>query len=90
MDVGSIELEGELRAGDAAGLRDRLRAALEAGNVRVETAGLAAADCAAVQVLISAKRTAQQLDRNLQINCPDGGALALMLDRLALRAALAG
>jgi anti-anti-sigma regulatory factor len=90
MDAGSIELEGELRAGDAAGLRDRLRAALEAGDVQVGTAGLTAADCATVQVLISAKRSALQLDRNLQIDSPDGGALALMLDRLALRAALAG
>ena len=90
MDGGSIELEGELRAGDAAGLRDRLRAALEAGNVHVGTAGLSGTDCATVQVLISAKRTALQLDRNLQIDSPVDGALALMLDRLALRAALAG
>jgi hypothetical protein len=42
-----------------------------------------------VQVLIAARRTAVQLDRNLQIDCPDGGALAATLDRLALRAPLA-
>jgi anti-anti-sigma regulatory factor len=89
MDGEYIELEGELRAGDAAGLRDRLRAALEAGDLRLGTAGLTGADCATVQVLIAARRTAVQLDRNLQIDCPDGGALAATLDRLALRAPLA-
>jgi hypothetical protein len=90
MDGEFFELEGELRAGDAADLRDRLRAALEAGDLRLGTAGLTGADCATVQVLIAARRTAVQLDRNLQIDCAEGSALAVMLDRLALRPHLPG
>lgn len=87
---GVLELRGEMRAGDAAGLRDRMRAALEAGDLRVATEGLTGVDCAVVQVLVSARRTAGQLDRDLQIGMPEGGALGAMLDRLGLRAALAG
>lgn len=90
MDGAVLELRGDIRAGDAAGLRDRMRAALEAGDLRVETEGLAGVDCAVAQVLVSARATAGQLDRNLQIGVQEGGALAVMLDRLGLRAALAG
>jgi anti-anti-sigma regulatory factor len=90
MADGLVELSGALRAGDAAGLRDRLGAALDAGDLRVTTTDVTEADCATVQVLVAAQRTAAHLDRKLQIDIPEGGALAVMLDRLALRAALAG
>jgi hypothetical protein len=42
-----------------------------------------------VQVLLSARRSAAQLDRNLHIDIAEGGALASMLDRLALTDAFA-
>lgn len=90
MDGDTIELAGELRAGAAAELRDRLAAALAAGDVRIGSAGLTGVDCAVVQVLVSARVTAAQLDRDLQIAVPEGGALGAMLDRLGLRGALAG
>jgi len=90
MDGGVIELSGDLRAGAAAELRDRLRAALEAGDLRVGTAGLTGVDCAIVQLLVAAGRTAAQLDRNLQIEGLAQGALAAMLDRLAIATLPAG
>ena len=90
MDGNVIELSGDLRAGAAADLRDRLRQALEAGDLQVATGALQAVDCAIVQVLVSAGRTAAQLDRKLQIDGQAQGALGAMLDRLGLAAATAG
>ena len=84
-----LELEGDLRAGDAEALRARLLAALAEGDVVLRTAGLTAADTAVVQVLLSAQRTARQLDRNLQIDAPQAGALGAMAARLALGDVLA-
>jgi anti-anti-sigma regulatory factor len=82
------ELQGTLRAGDAAGLCATLADALSIGDVRVATSGLTSVESAIVQVLLSALRTARQLERNLHIEIPDGGALAAMRDRLALDDAL--
>lgn len=82
------ELQGNLRAGEAAALRSELAEALAAGDVRIDALGLTGVDCAIVQVLLSARRTAAQLERNLQIVGQDGGALATMLERLALSPAL--
>lgn len=85
-----VALAGDARTGDAAGLRDQIRAVLDAGDLRVATAELASVDCAVVQVLIAARRSAAQLDRDLQIEMPEDGVLAAMLDRLALTGALGG
>jgi ABC-type transporter Mla MlaB component len=82
------ELQGTLRAGEAATLKASLEHLLSQGDVLVASAQLEAVDAAIVQVLLSAQRTAAQLDRNLQIDCHDGGALAKLCDRLALRDAL--
>lgn len=84
-----VTLVGDVRTGDAAGLRERLQAGLAAGDLRVDTVGLTSVDCAVVQVLIAARRSAVQLERNLTIERPDGGALATALERLALDDALA-
>jgi anti-anti-sigma regulatory factor len=81
------ELQGTLRAGEAATLRAALAEALSQGDVQVATADLTAIDGAIVQVLLSARRSAEQLERKLQVEIPDGGALATMRDRLALGAA---
>ena len=89
MDQTITTLDGELKTAQAAALRETLMAALAAGNLRIDTAGVTAADCAVVQVLLSARSTARQLDRNLQIDIAEGGALADMLDRLALTDAFA-
>ena len=81
------ELQGTLRVGEAAALRDALIEALSQGDVQISTDGLTAIDSAIVQILLSARRSADQLERNLQIDIPEGGALAAMRDRLALGAA---
>jgi ABC-type transporter Mla MlaB component len=81
------ELTGAVRASDAVDLRATLAEALARGDVEIATAGLESIDSAIVQVLLSAQRTAEKWERNLQIELPDAGALATMLDRLALRAA---
>lgn len=84
MAIKSKELSGNLRAGEAALLRDDLGAALVKGDLRLKTAGLTAVDSAIVQVLVSARATALQMDRKLQIDVPKDGVLAAMLDRLAI------
>lgn len=84
MDGTVIELSGDMRAGAAADLRDRLQAALGSGDLRISTGGVTAVDCAIVQVLVSARRTAAQLDRKLQVDGQERGALGAMLDRLGL------
>lgn len=84
MAVSTMELAGDLRAGDAPGLRSGLMAALAGGDVTIGSVGVTAVDAAVVQVLVSAKRTAAQLDRNLQIEVVAGGALDALLARLAL------
>jgi anti-anti-sigma regulatory factor len=82
-----LELQGTMRAGDAAGFRAAIAEALVQGDVQVATDGLVAIDAAVVQVLLSALHSAAHLERNLQITIPDGGAFAIMRDRLALGAA---
>lgn len=82
-------LDGDWKIGQAAALRETLMAALAEGDLRLDTTALTAADCAVVQVLLSARRSAAQLDRNLHIDIAEGGALASMLDRLALTDAFA-
>jgi anti-anti-sigma regulatory factor len=89
MDQTITTLDGELKTAQAAALRETLMAALAEGDLRIDTAGVTAADCAVVQVLLSARNSARQLDRNLQIDIAEGGALAQMLDRLALTDAFA-
>ncbi len=89
MDQTITTLDGELKTAQAAALRETLMAALAEGDLRIDTAGVTAADCAVVQVLLSARSSARQLDRNLQIDIAEGGALAQMLDRLALTDAFA-
>lgn len=84
MDGGVMELSGELRAGGAAALRDRLHEALRNGDLRLSVAALTGVDCATVQVLVAAARTAARLDRNLQVEGLSEGALGAMLDRLAI------
>ena len=84
MAIKSKELSGNLRAGEAALLRDDLAQALAKGDLRLKTAGLTAADAAVVQVLVSARATALQMDRKLQVDLPKDGVLAAMLDRLAI------
>lgn len=88
MATRSKDLSGDLRAGAAAALRDDLAVALGKGDLRLKTAGVTAVDAAIVQVLISARATAAQMDRKLQIDLPKDGVLAAMLDRLAMPEAL--
>lgn len=82
------ELQGTLRAGEAATLKASLEHLLSQGDVLISATKLEAVDAAIVQVLLSAQRTAAQLDRNLQIDVQDGGVLAKLCQRLALREAL--
>ncbi|MEY4872055.1 MAG: hypothetical protein RLZZ563_1385 [Pseudomonadota bacterium] len=89
MDQTITTLDGELKTAQAAALRETLMAALAEGDLRIDTTEVTAADCAVVQVLLSARSSARQLDRNLQIDIAEGGALAQMLDRLALTDAFA-
>lgn len=89
MDQTITTLDGELKTAQAAALRETLMAALAEGDLRIDTTGVTAADCAVVQVFLSARSSARQLDRNLQIDIAEGGALAQMLDRLALTDAFA-
>ena len=84
------ELHGTLWAGDATALRTALEDLLFRGDLCVVTRDLVALDTAILQVLLSAKRTADQLDRNLQIDCPEGGALASLSGRLALGGCFCG
>ncbi|PLL12630.1 anti-anti-sigma factor [Tabrizicola sp. TH137] len=88
MAIKSKELSGDLRAGAAAELRDELAAALAKGSLRIKTAGLTAVDASIIQVLVAARATAAQMDRKLQIDMPEDGVLAAMLDRLAMGKAL--
>lgn len=83
------ELQGDLRAGDAEALRAELLAMLDAGDLRVGTAGLTSADMAAVQVLLSAQHSAAQRGRSVKIDIPHGGVMAVLLARLALEEAMA-
>lgn len=89
MDLAQHELQGDLRAGDAEGLRVALLAALHAGDLRIATAEVTSADMAILQVLLSARQSAAQLDRVLEIDLPPDGALARLLPRLALEGAFA-
>ena len=82
------ELQGTLRAGEAVQLKASLEHLLSQGDVLISATKLEAVDAAIVQVLLSAQRTAAQLDRNLQIDVKDGGVLAKLCQRLALREAL--
>ena len=82
------ELQGTLRAGEAATLKASLEHLLSQGDVLISATKLEAVDAAIVQVLLSAQRTAAQLDRNLQIDVQYGGVLAKLCQRLALREAL--
>lgn len=84
------ELHGTLWAGDATALRTALEDLLSRGDLCVVTYDLVALDAAILQVLLSAKRTAAQLDRNLQIDSPEGRALATLCERLALGDSLGG
>jgi hypothetical protein len=84
------ELKGSLRAREAADLREQLQHRLSEGDLVIVTHELEAVDAAIIQVLLSAGRTAARLNRTLQIDCPEGGALARMADRLSLRSALSG
>ncbi|NEX46153.1 STAS domain-containing protein [Pseudotabrizicola algicola] len=81
----TIDLSGAQRAADAAALRATLADALAGGDVQITTAGLASIDSAIVQVLLSAFCTARKTEHILQIDTPEAGALANLLDRLALR-----
>lgn len=83
------DLQGDLRAGDAEGLRAALLMALQAGDLRIGTADVVSADTAILQVLLSARQSARQLDRVLEIDLPPDGALARLLPRLALEGAFA-
>lgn len=78
------DLQGTLRAGDAAALGSALADALAQGDVTIATRDLTSLDSAIVQVLLSAQKTAAQLERNLQIDCPQGGALAAICEKLAI------
>lgn len=89
MEQATTTLEGELKTAQAAALRETLMAALAEGDLCIDTTGVTAADCAVVQVLLSAQCSARQLDRNLQVVIAEDGALASMLDRLALTDAFA-
>lgn len=84
MATKSKDLSGDLRAGAAGALRDDLVAMLAKGDLRVKTAGLTGVDAAIVQVLVSARASAAQMDRKLQIEMPKDGVLVAMLDRLAI------
>lgn len=81
-------LQGDLRAGDADGLRTTLMAHLEAGNLKINTAAVTAVDAAILQVLISARRTAAALGRTLTFDFKDGTPFAQFADRMALREVL--
>lgn len=89
MTIAQHDLQGDLRAGDAEGLRVALLGALEAGDLRIGTEDLKSADMAVVQVLLSARRTAAAAGRQLEIAVPQDGPLARLLARLALDGALA-
>ena len=84
------ELQGDLRAGEAEGLRRALLADLEAGDLRIDTSAVTSADMAVVQVLLSAQRTAAQAGRRLEIGLAPEGPLARLVARLALETALDG
>lgn len=88
MAAGTMELTGDLRAGDAERLRGDLITALSGGDVALSTGGLTSVDMAVLQVLLAARRTAAQQGRHLSIDAPPGGALAAMATRLALHDAL--
>ncbi len=90
MGVTTHELHGSLRAAEATALKTALQDLLSQGDLCVVTNDLVALDAAILQVLLSAKRTAAQLDRNLQIDCREGGALATLCERLALGGSLCG
>lgn len=82
------ELQGDLRAGDAEGLRSTLLAALEAGDVKIAANTVTSADAAILQVLISARRTAEARKRSLTFDLSEDAPLAAFAARLALSDAL--
>jgi ABC-type transporter Mla MlaB component len=77
-------MQGTLRASDAAAVAEALAKALSQGDLQIETQDLTAVDGAVLQVLLSAGQSAAQLERKLHITFPEGGALSVMRDRLAL------
>ncbi|RHZ91343.1 STAS domain-containing protein [Cereibacter sphaeroides] len=83
MQMTPLTLSGTLRLQDAPGLIERLAAALAAGDVEIDASGVLAVDAAAVQVLVSAARTAGATGRRLVL-AQDHPALTDALAGLAL------
>jgi anti-anti-sigma regulatory factor len=83
-DMTEHGLQGDLRAGEAESLRLTLLAALEAGNLTITTDAVTSVDAAILQVLISARRTAEAHGRTLVITASDDAPFAQFAARLAL------
>lgn len=77
-------LEGALRHADAAGLAQDLSAALQAGDLVLETEAVAQASLGILQVIASAQVTARVLDRNLQVQVVPGSPFAVAMERAGL------
>lgn len=75
---------GILRHADAGGLAAELVAALEAGDVTLDLAGVDQVDTGILQVLISASALADRTGRRLHLHMPEGSAVRRAADALAL------
>lgn len=78
------KLDGALRHGDAKALADDLSAALQAGDLVLDTEDVSQATMGILQVIVSAQVTARVLDRNLQVKVAPGSPFAEALDRAGL------
>lgn len=75
---------GILRHADAKALAAELVGALEAGDVTLDLAGVDQVDTGILQVLISAGALADRTGRRLHLGMPEGSAVRLAADALAL------
>lgn len=78
------KLDGALRHADAGALAAELSAALQAGDLVLETEGVTQASMGILQIIVSAQVTARVLDRNLQVKVAPGSPFAEALDRAGL------
>lgn len=77
-------MQGVVRQADARALAGELAAALAAGDAMVDLAGVSQVDAGVLQVLVAAGAQADRMGRRLHLNIPEGSAVSVLAQALAL------
>ena len=80
--TGQVRLEGPLTSGELAPVHDELTKAIEKNQtVTLDCNAVTAADIGLVQLIVSARRTAQDAGKSVTLSAPAYGALLDVLTR---------